>query len=361
MRPEIRLTDREFPVTPYFVDFLHQFINKKDRVTLWSEQTDESKDSEMAVVAREAGVRLQKLMSNNVARKAISRRYELFMAILLGSVEKLTALQQRFKFIVVVGIPRSGGSYLTKQLYQAIGMEAKKVPRVIAHDGFPELSPFFLFGGINAHTLMMDRMAEYLCMVELYFANARSYEGRIIVPKKASKAPYHGAFFNNMLGPATEYLITLRHPVAACISTYEKSGGLPESGKFTVRGGIEAWTARDYVFTAGGPDQAVFTRDYLDVYLRFWEQYHHNLALTGLSANRQWTIVPYTKEAMTQTARNIYHRFGYAAPAEPFRVFDKRGRHPEWNQKAEQAILRVRDVWSAVGLKFPVEEIMLGW
>ena len=359
---EIKLTDREFPFSPYFIDFLYRFLKNEAWSSDWHEQLQEAKSKQPGEEMRRAQAVLPEIMQDPAAQRAIQRSYDLFIAILVGTAEKLASVHNRFKFIAVVGIPRSGGSYLTKQLYRAIGMEAKKVPRVIAHDGFPDTSPFVLINGFNSLTRMTQRMAEYLCMVELYFANARSYEGRIIVPKKAATAPYHGAFFNSMLGPATEYLITLRHPVAACISSYEKfGGGLPANGKFSVRGGLEIWIVRDNVFTTGESEASILSKDYFDVYLRFWEQYHHNLALTGLSANRHWTVVPYTEQAMTRTAQNIYDRFGHSATVEPFRVFDKHDRHPEWYSKAEQAILRVRDVWSSVGLQFPVEEIMLGW
>jgi len=84
----------------------------------------------------------------------------------------------------------------------------------------------------------------------------------------------------------------LRHPVAAAISTYEKSTGLPEDGKFKVRGNIEEWARRDNIFTGEDPE-GIFRRDYFDVYLRYWEQYHYNLALTGFSASRNWSMVVY--------------------------------------------------------------------
>ena len=82
----------------------------------------------------------------------------------------------------------------------------------------------------NSLTTMTQNMAEYLAMVEVFCANSRLFDNFVIVPKKATKAAYQGAFFNTVLGPNTEYVITLRHPVAAAISTYEKSTGLPQDG-----------------------------------------------------------------------------------------------------------------------------------
>jgi hypothetical protein len=234
------------------------------------------------------------------------------------------------------------------------------VPNVIAHDGFPDASPFELKEGYNAHTNMTHNMAEYLAMVEIFFSNSRLFNNHIMVPKKATKAAYHGAFFNAVLGAATEYIVTLRHPLAAAISTYEKSTGLPVDGRFKVRGNIEEWARRDNVFTGEDPE-GIFRRDYFDVYLRYWEQYHYNLALTGLNANKNWTVVVYGRERMMALANSYFKRFRSKGGAEEFKVFDNRGRHPEWTRKAEQAIARVSAVWRTVGLVFPRDEIMECW
>ncbi|MEK6593731.1 MAG: hypothetical protein AABZ67_11695, partial [Pseudomonadota bacterium] len=188
----------------------------------------------------------------------------------------------------------------------------------------------------------------------------RVFDNCIVVPKKATKAAYHGAFFHTAFGPGTEYIVTLRHPLAACISTYEKSTGLPEDGKFKVRGNIEEWARRDAAFTGADPDK-MLEQDYFDVYLRYWEQYHCNLALTGLSASHNWKIVVYGRERMMGLAQEWFSRFRYRGQVEDFKIFDKRGRHEAWNRRAEAGVRRVAGMWRSVGLAFPVDEIMEGW
>lgn len=363
MKPRtlISFVDRDFPATPYFIDFLDDFINRKRNTTNWHDQLSENLQKQSANILENARQPSPKILRDPLAQKALNRSHELMVALLTGATEKLAPFHNLFKFIVVVGIPRSGGSYLTKQLFDAIGIDATQVPRVIAHDGFPELSPFFMANGYNAYTGMQRRMAEYLTMVELYFTKSRLHGGYLIVPKKASKAAYQGAFFNAITGAQTEYVITIRHPIACCVSTYEKSGGLPESGKFMLRSAIEAWAARDYVLTSKDPESEIFSKDYFDVYLRFWEQYHCNLALTGLSANKNWTIVPYTQESMQSTAEKFFSRFDASKQADTFKTFDKRNRHPEWSSKAEASILRVHNLWQSIGLQFPIDEIRQAW
>jgi hypothetical protein len=361
MGVEIKLTDKEFPVSPVFIDFLHRHIEEKDFEVSWHDQLSEELVPARADEAQKAAVAVaEQVLQHPVGQKAIYRSYELLTALLTGQPEKLRFFHERYHFICVVGCPRHGGSYLTKQLFLALGIDPDRVPNALAHDGFPDAGPFQFRENYNSLTTMIQNMAEYLAMVEVFFANSRLYDNFVVVPKKATKAVYHGAFFNSALGPNTEYVITLRHPLAACISTYEKSTGLPEDGKFKVRGNIEEWARRDNEFTGADPGKLP-EQDYFEVYLRYWEQYHLNLALSGLSANRNWKTVVYGQDRMMDLARAYFGRFRSKGKAEDFKVFDKRTWHKEWRPRSEEAIRRIAETWKAVGLTFPVDEIMEGW
>ncbi|HXF65336.1 MAG TPA: hypothetical protein VNK67_01380 [Burkholderiales bacterium] len=361
MGVEIKLTDKEFPVSPIFIDFLHRHIEEQPHEVTWHDQLSEELVPAQSEERQKAAVAVaEKVLQHPIGQQAILRSYELLTALMTGQPEKLRLYHERYKFICIVGCPRHGGSYLTKQLFLAIGMDAEQVPNAIAHDGFPDAAPFQFKEQYNSLTVMIQNMAEYLAMVEVFFANSRVFNNLIVVPKKATKAAYHGAFFNTALGPNTEYVITLRHPLAACISTYEKSTGLPQDGKFRVRGNIEEWARRDAVFTGADPDR-IGEQEYFDVYLRYWEQYHYNLALTGLFSNRNCKVVVYGRERMMDLAARYFQRFRAKGGPEDFKVFDKRDRHPAWREKAQAGIKRVAEVWKSVGLSFPVDEVMEGW
>ena len=86
------------------------------------------------------------------------------------------------------------------------------------------------------------------------------------------------------------------------------------------------------------------------------------MATTGLSANRDITVVAYGKERLEELAKSFYYRFGHRSPVvEEFEVFDNRDRHPDWMKKAEPAVRRVAEVWATVGLPFPLDEVMEAW
>jgi hypothetical protein len=114
-------------------------------------------------------------------------------------------------------------------------------------------------------------------------------------------------------------------------------------------------------YTGAEPDD-ILNMDYFDAYLRYWEQYNLYVATTGLSANRAIRVVAYDKQGMEDLIKSFYYRFGELNPEpEAFEVFDKRDRHPDWFEKAEPVVKRVGEVWAAVGLEFPLEQVMEGW
>jgi hypothetical protein len=154
----------------------------------------------------------------------------------------------------------------------------------------------------------------------------------------------------------------VRHPVTSCISTYGKSGGLPDDGHFQIRVNIEAWVRRELVYTGGGADD-VMRMPYFDAYLRHWDQYHDYVATTGLSANRDIVVEAYGKDRVEDLVRSFYYRFGHRdRRPESFEVFaDNWACHPDWMRRAEPVVRRVAEVWAMGGLPFPLDEVMRAW
>ncbi len=361
MGVEIKLTDRDLPVSPALVDFLHRRIHGHAMDALWHDQVSE------VLVPAETEKRLEhardvaeSVIAHPVGQRVIFRAYELFTALLTGDAAKLDAFHRRFRFILVVGCPRHGGTYLTKQLFRARGQDRTQVPAVIAHDGFPNATPFGFGDGYNSDTAMLLQTAEYLAMVEDWFGDRPASDGKIIVPKKATKAAYQGGFFRTVFGDDAEYLITLRHPLAACISTYEKSGGLPADGLFSTRSNIEVWAERDLLM-AGTTQQQMRQLRYIDAYLGYWRYYHLQLAGSGLARNQQWQVVAYGRERLMQLATELNRRFGVIEPMEDFQAKRKLERHPDWVDAADIALQQMEMIWRAQDLPFPREQLVEGW
>lgn len=358
---EFKLSDRELPVSPVFVHFLGQWLHGKPvEREVWADQRSELLSLPHVDLDRlaDAGTAV---MGTPAGRAKLARAYTLLFALIVGDVATLHEFQSRFHFITCIGIPRTGGSYLTAEMYRALGFLPEYVPSGIAHDSFPESGPFQLQPGVNSWVLSLKTIAEYLTMVEIYFDGRPLHDNRIVVPKKLTKAAYAGSLFNQVLGEATEYVCSVRHPVASCVSTYEKSGGLPADGRFTVRSNIEEWCRRDLQQTGCSADQ-LSHMDYFDAYLRYWEHYHVSVATTGLSASRNFNVVAYGENSLRSCAQSYHDRYGSDLLATEFHVSDKARRlHPAWMARAQPVIDRVAATWLSVGMRFPAEEISPCW
>ncbi|MBS0393164.1 MAG: hypothetical protein JSR54_00990 [Proteobacteria bacterium] len=351
---EFRLSDRELPASLPFVSFLEQWIAGGPTHEVWADQTSEGLKA--ADPARLQRVRsdVNQLMAHAEGRLCVRRAYELLVALLIGDIESLRTWQAGHQMICVVGIPRSGGSFLTAELFRSIGLDPVAVPGTLAHDEFPEAGPFALSAGSNGWVRTMQTTAEYLAMTEFFYKSGRKIDGRVIVPKKLTQAAYAGTLFRALFGPDADFIVTVRHPVAACVSTYEKSGGLPSSRQFAVRSNIEAWCLRDV-----GSEVARDSRDYFDVYLRYWELYHARLVTDGLLAAPRVTVVPFGHASCTAVARHYHERHASSLSPKTFREPpDSAGRHPEWLARAQGAIERIADLWRQAGHDLPVEQLL---
>ncbi len=358
---EFKLSDRELPVSPVFVRFLAQGLRGLPfDQEIWADQRSESLTPSQ-VDPQEIAAAAAIVMDSPIGRERLARAYTLLFALLTGDLAPLYELQSRFHFVNVIGIPRTGGSYLTAELYRALGRVPAHVPNGLAHDSFPESGPFQLQAGINSWVVNLKTMAEYLTMVEIYFGDQQPHRGKIAVPKKLTKAAYAGALFHRVLGDMAEHIVTVRHPVASCVSTYDKSGGLPADGRFTVRSNIEEWCHRDLQHMGCSAEQ-LNHMDYFDAYLRYWEYYHWSLATSGLSASRNLKVVAFSETALRACAQSFHDRYQSGLLPEEFHVSAKARRlHPEWIARAQPAMDRIAAVWLSVAIPFPAEEIEGCW
>lgn len=353
---EFKLSDRELPASPAFIRFLDAAISgRKREPEFWPDQLSEGlvrePVDEQGLVAEAAS----RVMCDAVGRERVTRAYTLFVALLTGDTDSLAAFQPRFHFISIVGIPRTGGSYLTAELYRSIGLDPHDVPGALAHDSFPEAGPFELARGFNSWVAVLKMTAEYLTMVELFFADRPRHSGKVVVPKKLTQAIYAAGLFRRVFGPESEYVLTVRHPVSACVSTYEKSGGLPENGQFRVRSNIERWCRRDLEHT-GWDASRIETATYFEAYLRYWELYYLSVATVGLAPPAKLQIVPYGAVRMQMLGQSYHDRHGAGGQAAAFQATDRaRRQHPDWVAKSRPALERVRSAWTAGGLTFPDE------
>lgn len=356
MDPVITLTGEDLPLSPVFIEFLARFVDPAGfSEETWFEQLSEQLSGPQRKTRARADVQLQGLALNSTAQAAIASAYGWFRQLAASNLDALRQLHARYQFIPVIGIPRSGGSYLIAELFSALGYEPSSVPAVIAHDGFPEAGPTVFMPRHNGWLRTMQTAGEYIAMLELFFAN--SPDARRIVPKKLTKAIYAAGFFRQFLSPDSELVVTIRHPLACCISTYEKSGGLPPSGAFPERSTIEHWIRRD-LRSVGSSRDELATLDYFSAYVRYWEHYYTALAMSGLIRNARTTVICFGAQRMQELAAQWHIRFASGRSAKEFLTrAGLQDRHPQWLQRSGEAIARVGNLWRLMGIPFPAAEL----
>jgi hypothetical protein len=356
MNPVIHFNAEDLPLSPVFGEFLASRANRAGfSEETWHDQLSEQLSGSPEKARKRASEQLPRLALDSHTRAAIDSAYDWFRQLASANFDALRRLHERYRFIAVIGVPRSGGSYLIAELFSAMGYDPASVPAAIAHDGFPEASPTVFMPRHNGWLRTLLTAGEYIAMLELFFADKQG--ARLDVPKKLTKAIYAPGFFRQLFSPDSEFVVTIRHPLACCVSTYEKSGGLPPGGAFAERSTIEHWVSRD-LRSAGIGREELATLDYFAAYVRYWEQYYTTLALSGLIRNSRTSVVCFGARQMHELAAQWQVRFASGRTATSFLTRPGlQDRHPQWLQRSREAIERVEHVWRLMGIPFPAAEL----
>jgi hypothetical protein len=344
-------------LSPAFVDFLAHWLDGDGYgLQAWPDQQSEELQSNWHLKAS-ADIRLQRMQLDERTTAIFDRLRGLQEELWRGNLSALRKELRKFKFVCIVGAPRSGGSYLTSELFTALGQDPYATPALIAHDGFPSFRPFTFRKG-NAFTLAMCQAAEFAIAVELFYRQASATETQqLVVPKKLTKAAYAGEFVREYFGEDATYFVTIRNPLSSCISTFEKSGGLPEDESFTVRSAIEKWIQRDVEAVQFKNEHQQL--NYFQAYFKYWELYYVRLAMSGLLHSHNSSVVAYSAKNMERVANAWHAEYGSNGCAGEFYEAARSDiRFPRMRESAIESIQKVAGVWTMLGLKFPVDELL---
>ena len=274
------------------------------------------------------------------------------MALLVGDPGPIRALRERLQFALVVGIPRTGGKYLTKALLRTTGHEPTTVPAVLAHDGVPDAGPWRFDRHGNGWVESLHSMAEYLTMAEAFFGTgAGARDARpAIVPKKATKLALRGR--PPRLGArAGRRRGAHRAPPGADLPVHGRDRWRSSGGR-SLRGAEQhralLCPRRD---GRGLQCDHLAAVPYFDVYLRYWEAYHLRLA-TSAGVVRPFRIVAYGAERYAALSGELAAALG-AEPATPSPSSPPTSgtRIPPGWRGPQPVIDRVADRWERVGLR----------
>jgi hypothetical protein len=305
------------------------------------------------------------LFQTPLSQRAINDLLHVGIALLTGNYPLVRDYTRDLRFAFVIGYPRGGGSYLTKELLRTLGLDHRLVSEALAHDGFPELrDTWYDWNGDRPYFHLEESVfqaAEFLVIANLYYQSrtVRHPHGYWLAPKKMHKIINWGSSFKMLLGQGrADYLVTLRHPLPTAISIYEKSGGLPADRRFPAanpRSAIEHWVLNDLILLGHAPDQ-IAAMDYFEAVQVSWSQFHARMATSGLfmGDRQEIRLLPYGQTVLEEIVREYRALHLNPQPPEPVMIHDKADKHPDWTRRGDEAVERVTKLWGSLGLTFPV-------
>ncbi|MBU2721412.1 hypothetical protein HF563_19065 [Acidithiobacillus ferridurans] len=338
-----------------------QFPDWSDGSYDWANQTVDFLHGAEAVPSFDTA-----LYQTPLSRRALNDVLQLGLALLSGHYPVVRQYLQDDHFLFVVGYPRSGGSYLTKELLRGIGLEHTRVSEALAHDGFPEIRSHWYGPGHagKPYFHLQDsvfQVAEFLVIAHLYYRRKASalLSGQWVIPKKMHKLVYWAGSLKMLLGQgAAHYLVTIRHPIPTAISIYEKCGGLPTDGYFPAqpRSAIERWVYDDLIWL-GHADQDIAHMDYFQAVTQSWTAFYLQMASSGIFVGphaEEVSLLPYGQERLEGVIHHYRQQQGSARTVEPFLTHDKaQSVAPEAVAQGDAAVAAVQAAWQALGLSFP--------
>lgn len=338
-----------------------QFPDWSDGSYDWANQTVDFLHGAEAVPSFDTA-----LYQTPLSRRALNDVLQLGLALLSGHYPVVRQYLQDDHFLFVIGYPRSGGSYLTKELLRGIGLEHTRVSEALAHDGFPEIRSHWYGPGHagKPYFHLQDsvfQVAEFLVIAHLYYRRKASalISGQWIIPKKMHKLVYWAGSLKMLLGQgAADYLVTIRHPIPTAISIFEKCGGLPADGYFPAqpRSAIERWVYDDLIWL-GHADQDIAHMDYFQAVTQSWTAFYLQMASSGLFMGphaQELRLLPYGQEELEGIITHYRQQQGSSRTVEPFLIHDKaQSVAPETIAQGDKAVAAVQSAWKTLGLSFP--------
>lgn len=306
----------------------------------------------------------ESLFKTDLSRKALEDTTQIILAMVRGDYEFIRHYLQGIRFAFIIGYPRTGGSYLTKSIVRVTGLDHKNVPEPLAHDSYPNILDSWVRDDsgqpLSYFYESFFQLAEFLVLSKLYWRQKTKLTENqtYLVAKKIHKAVYAGQGFKTLFIPGqADYLLTVRNPLPVAISIYEKSGGLPEDGKFPakqLRSFIEVVVLRDLLALGYSVDE-IAGLDYYAAVEKSWVRFYSTLATSGLfcGGKNGIRIIPYDKNTLVATVQSYYDEHGFAEAPEDVYIDDKSSRHEAWKQQADAAVSTMKQLWASLGLAFP--------
>ena len=302
MSVRFTLTDESFPVSGAFLDFVRR---KLDGVPFedvdWLDQVTERFTADRSKVDALAKANAAAILSLPSGRKVIEELYQVLTWVLSGDGRALRSYFRGYRFVWIVGAPRTGGTFLLNRLLQHYDCgDPDTLPAFVVHDGTPDCA----FPGPVRSVEVLSRSA--MQIAELAVAIKLLYPRPCVVVKKALKYAFSGPLFDSVFGDPLKVVVTVREPLPVAWSVMSKSG--LKFGKatrhFSVHCPIDQLVqdlCRSYF---GMTCAQISAYNYQSAVCLFWSAYYQVLA-SSLSMSNPVDIVPFGEGMADYVKRNL--------------------------------------------------------
>ncbi len=255
------------------------------------------------------------------------------------------------EFVFVLGIDRSGGTYLLQRIMKANGLEMRDFPLGMLHDSIPTFGDF-IFNPMLQFSICFEFFQYLAWAKEAFSASPRVFQKRIAYAHWLAQ-------LDAVVGTAATYVVTVRGPLETLASILDSTGGLDGSVLVVPEDRISARIADTWLYSV---------RRYHDIpdaewqglgvgrqYCLYWESYYRNLVAVP---NLRGRLVPLAYgDAFAGFMADRYPEVERADPT----VLKTRPRDLEAirdqlglsDEILSETVDTVARSWDLAGLKFP--------
>lgn len=309
------------------------------------EEADREAEEELAKRRAEIPAFLQSEQGKKKIESFAQEVIQVYKLMQYGKIRELRNYVNR-RLLFVVGIWRSGGTYMTQQLHSIFGMDITNYKSSIMHDAIPR--------GQVLENLFVPSYWEkmYLDLAQTLVWLKRSYQNEPVFIQKRGSYAYVLNVIEYLFGDLAHVICTVRHP-AACAFSF---GGFYKQG-FSVEELFESLDFGNsvYVWKTGISNERWKKTSYLRKFLQHWLMCYESIAFSKNDGLR-FDVIPFGEQYNTYL-QQIAEEYGGTAD------FDRLHIKPDFYkpivEKAEEEygiskeVETVRRLWEQHGKEFP--------
>lgn len=242
------------------------------------------------------------------------------------------------KFVFIIGIMRSGGTYLFTELCNITGIKWKHLNMGMLHDNIPDGHNLSNWDKPMNYLNTLFELAQFLVWAK------KEYTGSDIIVQKRVMYAFAMNVIDNVFGDRAKYVITVRHPGPASISFAEFAEDIEYTSKgwFSVINKYRDITRENWE-----------SMDYRGRYLIFWQVYYENIVRTARLKGEILTAA-YERQSFDNVLNRLAVDSGKDYKGCNFKKVTNRTCSDFWsNDKVKNSIQNIKRFWNINGYEFP--------